>query len=192
MFRKTLLLGVMLAPFAVCAEGLSYNYGEVSYLDTDYDTAGDGDGFTIGGSFAINEMFFATGSYTDGELENGTKVDLQDLSVGVGYRTNEYTGAFDLLGTVSFESLELGASENSGFGLGVGLRGELSPGFEVNGGFKYKDIDKVDGFDYGIGGVYTFTPNWAVVGSYSRGDLEDDRNVKLESDNFRIGGRYMF
>lgn len=193
MLRKTLLLGVMLAPFAVFAEGLSYNYVEANYASTDYDQAGDGNGFNVGGSFAFSEMFFVNGSYTDSELKaNGVKNDLKDLSVGIGAHTNQYTGAFDLVGAVSLEQLEVGAGDDSGFGISVGLRGEVTPGLEVNGGFKYKDIDSLDGFDYGIGGVYSFMPNWAVTGGYSKTDLEGGNNVKLEGDNWRIGGRYIF
>lgn len=192
MFRKTLLVGALLAPFIASAEGISYNFAELNYVtsDTNVDKA---DGFNLNGSFGINEMFYATGSYSSLSYDKAN-ADSSPLSLGFGAHTNQWTGSFDLLGVLSYEDADtaVGTKKAEGFGLLVGARGEVSPGFEINGGLKYKDLDVLDGLDYGIGGVYAFNPSWAVTANYTKQDLEGKNNIKAESDDLRAGVRYIF
>ena len=67
---------------------LSYTYVELSYDESDFDVAGarnvDGDGFTLAGSFRINDDWHAVASYGKDDLDFG--INLRTWEIGAGYR----------------------------------------------------------------------------------------------------------
>jgi outer membrane autotransporter protein len=108
----------------------------------------------VAGSAAFGESFFGFASYTD-ESKSGNH--LKPLSAGVGYHYGLNT-SLDLVGGASFESLKVtGLSSESGWGLGVGLRGVVGKA-ELQGGVKYVDIgDFGNDTTFTLGGRYNFT-----------------------------------
>ncbi len=200
MLRKPWALALLLLPLSAYAEGVSYNYFEANYIideELDVDIPGfgsgsdDGDGFAVAGSFAFNETFFGNASYSDASLDD-SGLDLSNLSIGVGARSAQWTGAVDLFGVLSYEDTEVDSLDDSGFGIAGGLRGLLADNFELNGQVKYTDIGDADGVGFKVGGVYAFNPNWGVTGDWSTSNLEDDTGAEVDIDELRVGVRYIF
>jgi len=157
--RKHIVLGAALlagaSGTALAADGLSYSYVQAGYERGDwnlYDVTLSG--FSVAGSAAFGENFFGFASYADGSKSGA---HLKPLSAGVGYHYGLGT-SLDLVTGASFESLKVtGASSESGWGLGLGLRGVVGNA-ELQGGVKYVDIgDFGNDTAFNIGGRYNFT-----------------------------------
>lgn len=198
MLRKHFMLIPLLLPISAYAAGPSYSYAELNYIaDQQLEAGGaddDGDGFNFNASFAVNETLFVNGGYSDSSLDD-TGIDLSTLSLGAGARTS-LSDTLDAFGVFSYEKFEVevtGASEDEdGYGLAGGLRGLLSPEFELNGQVKYTDLDESDGVGVKVGALYSFMPNWAVNADYGSGELEDDAGDDLDLQELRFGLRYIF
>ncbi len=165
--RKSVALGVVaalgLSGQAFAAEGLSYNFVEVGYVDTELDlgpATADGDGFQLAGSAELGSNFNVFLNYGDADLE-GVSLSLLDLGAGYHWSLNE---ALDLVGGLSYERFKVeGAGAESGFGLSVGLRGRVGDALELNGGFKYVDFgDGADDTVFSVGARYYFTEAFAA------------------------------
>ena len=86
MIGAVMVAGMLSAPaFAQDGNGMSYTYLEAGYLDTEIDVGPndiDGDGVGVGGSVAVNDTFFLTGSYGTQDFDFG--IDVDQWSVGIG------------------------------------------------------------------------------------------------------------
>lgn len=174
------------------ADGPSYSYLQGGYVNFDVDNAdADGDGFGIAGSAALTDMFFAFGSYDDGELDGpgGSDFDLNRFRLGAGVNF-ELTPTTDLVGSLYYVDYELdgpgpGDGDEDGFGITGGVRSMITPQLELNGGLRYEDlggsIDDETALE--LGGVFSFTPAWAAYAGVSFSD---------DVTEFGIGGRYYF
>ncbi len=198
MKKSIAIIGLMACAPLVSAEGLSYNYAQVNWIaDSELESGGsvDGDGFDIGGVFSINEMLYIVGEFKDLSYDGGLEV--QEISAGVGAHNNQFTGAIDVFGNLTIESIELsipGAnSDDEGFGLEIGARTALTPELDGYISFDYSDVGDTSGSFFKLGGSWAFNPNWAVVAEYSTGEYEDDKNnVELDRNDMRIGARFNF
>lgn len=209
MLRRFILSFLLLLPFSsFAATGISYSFAELNYVseDLEVDVDGpfsgsaddDGDGFNFNASFAIDETFFVNGGYTDVGLDD-FDADLSTLDLGFGFR-NSLSDVLDAYGVLSYEKFELEDSsgddtDEDGFGVAGGLRGLLAPELELNGQVKYTDVGDFDGFGFKVGALYSFVPNWAVNADFSTRELEgseDGLDVTLDTDELRIGLRYIF
>lgn len=198
MLRKSWAVALLMLPLsALAAEGVSYNYIEGNYIvDEEVDVSfgglsgsDDGDGFAVGASFALGEMLFVNGNYTDASLDD-SGLDLQFLNVGLGAHTSQWTGAWDLFGVVSYEDVDFDVADEDGFGVAAGLRGMLSDAIELNGQVKYVDISDADGITFKIGGLYKLN-NWGITADYATGDLEGG-GFEVDTDEIRVGLRFIF
>jgi hypothetical protein len=181
------VLAALVASISLAAEGPRYTYGEIGYVNFDFDDfsgiGADGDGFNVGGSVAIADMVHLFASYTDGDIDididnfgfGEISVDYTELSAGIGinYSVSE---TVDLVGRLSYVDVEaeaFGYSEDeNGYGLGAGVRAMVTPEFELNGGIAYADL----GGDYDsdtallLGAVYNFTEMFAATAGVSFAD----------------------
>ncbi|MDX1498204.1 MAG: hypothetical protein R3352_11655, partial [Salinisphaeraceae bacterium] len=167
--KKSLLIGALLAlPFTASAEGLSYNYVQLDWIASSdveiegpgFEADGDGEGFALEGVFSFTDTFFVEASYADSEvdIDGGPTVEGDTITLGVGAHTNQFTGAVDLFGVVSYIDVE----DDDGFGLEIGARTMVKPAIEAFISYAIADFDEGDFDGFSIGGLYTFMPQWSV------------------------------
>lgn len=174
------LLFLCLVAFSATAsaqgQDLSYNFVQGSYGHIEFDDIDvDGDGFGIEGSVELSDRFHLFGGYATADMDFG--VDVNQLEAGVGFNT-PISDTVDFIASLAYVSAEveaagLGSADDSGYGLGVGLRAMLTQALEVNGDIQYVDFgDDSDGDTaFGAGFLYSFTDRFAAGLS---GDWDDD------------------
>lgn len=204
---------------AIAAEGLSYSFAELDYRNFDVDQEGEGiirDDFDNGGgwgidaSWALTDMFFVYGKYSDTEsdftfVDNTDAVlpgevdmlrfdlgvgavlpmsTMTDIVVSGGYADLDFEDfTFGGTGTDDFNAGDLDDDASDGYVLDAALRSQLTDQIEGSLGARYTDLGGFDGFSV-IGNVmYEFTPNWGVNLSMDAGD---------EITTWGLGVRYSY
>ena len=180
-------LALAFAPGVVLADlnysGVELNFVSVELGDDVIDV--DGDGFEIGGSYAMSDQYFLFGEYGDQDLDFG--IEGKSYEVGAGFH-HEMNRDLDFVASISYvdAEVELGgfSVDDDGFALGAGMRSRVGRSFEVEGGIRYTDLD-ASGSDTGfvLGGRYYFNDTFAISAGT---DLNDN------ADTFRIGVRAEF
>ena len=159
---------------------LSYNFAELRYVDVD---DSDGDGFRLGGSFAVDDNWIIVGSYTSLDFSNN--VDGTLLEVGGGYVWH-YSDDFDLVSKATLIRADVdtpfGDADDNGFALSAGLRGFVAPRFELRGFVNHINLANNDSF-LQVAGDYYFTDQVSAGVSLDFGG---------DSDNFTLGARWYF
>lgn len=188
-FGSILALG-LLAPMSVLADGPSYDYFEVGYVNADIDDPGvdlDGDGFGIGGSFGFADNWFMFADYASLDFDFG--IDLSLFDIGFGYH-HPMSDTTDFVVSAEYARAEVeesgfGSIDDDGYGINALIRGMVNDQFELNGGISYVDFGGNDGDDLSFvaGGVYSFTDTVAFGG---RVEIGDDVNL------YQIGFRFYF
>ena len=173
MKTSLIALGLLAAlPFAAsAADGLSYNYVEGGYANTDA-RGGDADGWALKGSVAVHPNFHIFGDYSKQKTDDftigairyrGVKIDQTRL--GVGYN-HEIAPAADLVTRVAYERAE-DEFDNSfnGYSVEAGVRGALTTNLEGYAMAGYEDGNDYDGEFYGrVGAQVKFNPMWGISG----------------------------
>lgn len=184
--RKFVALGTIaamaLGAQSAAAQGFSYNYIEGSYIAQAEVGPADADGFGVSGAFELTSNLFAFGGLNN-VSEGGN--DLDELNLGLGFNYG-LADNLDLVAGASFERVKAGSSE-SGFGVGLGLRGRVAERLELTGGVKYRDIGPSDGTEFSVGGRWYFTENFAAGADFRRFDLGG-----ADGNWISIGLRYDF
>ena len=155
------------------AQEFSYSFIEAGYFNTDLDDLDvDGDGFIVGGSAEINETFFVFGGV--GQQDFDFDIDLNQWQIGAGGHMplNE---TIDVVGSLSYVSAEIdtrfGDVDDDGFGLGIGLRGQVGDAVQLEGGINYIDLDDSgDDTSLALGARYYISPELALGLSIETGD----------------------
>ena len=114
----------------------NYTYAGLSYGTVDFDDLNvDGDGLGAELSLAVGEDFYLIGRLEAADLDSS--VDLTQWGAGVGYHT-ALSPVMDVLAQVTYESIELdtplGDADDTGFGVGVGIRVAVTGLIELLGG----------------------------------------------------------
>lgn len=171
------------------ADGVSYNYIEGNYqrveFDDDFGGDPDGDGFGIGGSFALNDQWHLLASYATADLDAG--VDLDQLKLGGGFHT-PLTNNVDFVAEFAYVRFDASSgfvsADDDGFGLSLGVRGMAADRLELAGWVDYVDLDD-SGDDTSVRGAawYNFTETFAL--GFTAG-IGDDVN------QYGIGARVFF
>lgn len=167
------------------ATDLNYNFIEGGYV-FNADAGVDGDGFRLRGSVEIAPQIVLMGEMFNLSFDNGGSAKGQML--GAGYLIR-YDQQFDLLGSFEVGNLEArGPNPNAarvdetGFRIGLGVRGVLAPKVEGFGRFVYENFDTSDTY-LEFGGFYHVNQQFRVGGSLQfGGDL----------DMMTISARYSF
>ena len=152
MLRSTLVILSLAFSVSATAAEFDYNYFSIGYGTTDFDDINvDGDGFSVEGSYAINNDYHVFGNYESAGLDFG--VDATTFSAGMGYNRS-MTETVDLVARLSYEYVELDAP-----GLGdVDDSGTLDISgyaFHDQSIGKYKD-PRLDDFGFGFKVKYEF------------------------------------
>lgn len=211
------MVGAALLPAALygaavqAAENLSYSYLEVEYVfgdELDVDVSGvsdrDVDGVRFKGSAALTDNLFVWGSNAalDLDLPGGgnTSIDVQSIGVGTNYTLIPGVNQLDVWGGVSYERIDPAGSVADGYGLSAGLRWKALEALELNAFGSYREYDDFDfllagedsdGWVYGIGAVYSITPQLGLVANWERWEMEVGP-IDPEVDLFSVGARWSF
>jgi hypothetical protein len=167
-----------LAPLAGRADELSYTYFQVAYVGADIDGLDQKlDGYGLFGSVELTDQFFAFAGYSDvGTTISGYDVSEQDTEIGIGYAWSVMK-KMDVVGRVAYvgANAELDGYDDvdeSGYALGVGLRGRPADRLEIEGGVQYTDLGDVgDTTSFGLGVQWYLSPEFAIAAS---GSISDD------------------
>ncbi len=151
------------------ADSPSFNFVQLGYQEVELDVGAgfdvDGDGFALGGSVEFGPQFFGFVSYSD--IGFDFDVDLSQLQVGVGWKTDvsESSAFFARAAYVQAEVdvPGFGSEDESGYGLGVGIRSNVSPLIELYAEIAYADLgDGADSTAFGGGIFFNFTEMFAL------------------------------
>ena len=184
---KTALAGLLLvlaAHAAWAADGVSYSYIDVNYVNTDLENGPSGDGFGARGSVGFGGNFFVFAEFLTLDFDN---VDADQYAVGLG-GFMELTGEIDLTGRIGYVEADLSGDgglggSDDGYMASLGVRGRMVA-FELEGQGIYRDFsDGGDEFALNIAGRYYFTENFAAAAEYEIGD---------DAQNFIVGIRFTF
>ena len=187
MLRSTLVLMLLVFSVSAGAQGFDYSYLQLNYGQIEFDDVDvDGDAFGVSGSFAINPNWHAFAGYEGASLD--FSVDATTLGAGIGYNT-DLTPAVDLVARLSYQYVELDAPsvssiDDSGFGLGIGLRFAASKEVELNAGITYVDFgDGGDDTAFSAGGLYNINDVFSLGLGGSWGD---------NASSYSLAGRFYF
>ena len=159
---------------------MNYNYAELRFVDVD--VAG-GDGFRLGGSYELDNNWLIVGSLTTLDFNND--VDSFTIDIGAGY-VWPWQEDWDLVATLRFQNTDVdtpfGSDDDSGVAVSGGVRGLITPEFEVRGAVSHVTVGDNDTF-IEIAGDYYFAPQFAAGLSV---------DVLGDVDTFTIGARWFF
>lgn len=157
--RKIAAIGAFAAALAfgaqqAAATDFSYNLLEGAFV------SGDGyDGLGIAGALEFTPEFFGHAGIDLLESDGGA--DFSVLNLGGGY-SHAVNNNLDIVATASLVRLKVdGGGSDTGFGLGVGVRGRVLSQLELHAGLEYVDLDDSDTI-LKAGGRWYFTPNFAA------------------------------
>lgn len=124
----------------------NYNFVQATYGQVDFDDFNaDGDNFGIGLSLAITDEFHLFGGADFADLD--FNVDATSYRAGLGYNT-PISEMIDVVAQLSFQKIDVEVGQTSaddtGFGLGVGLRIAATDMIEINAGIEYVNLDDSD------------------------------------------------
>ncbi|KIP82595.1 Ax21 family protein [Stenotrophomonas sp. Betaine-02u-21] len=165
-----LALGLVVAmPFAAsAADGLSYNYVEGGYVNTDA-RGGDADGWGVKGSVAVHPNFHIFGDYTAQETER-SNADVDQWRLGVGYNYG-IAPTTDLVARVAYQKFDPKRGlDFNGYSTEVGVRTAFTPMIEGYALAGYEDFSEKHGINpdgefYGrVGATAKFNQNWGLSG----------------------------
>jgi len=164
---------------------VTVSYGQIEFDDSD----ADGNSLGINLSIEVGDSFFVFGSYGQAEIDDTfITADIDAYNLGVGFHM-PLSDKIDLVTSLSYEYADIsvpgfGSADDSGYGLGLGLRFAATEKFEINGGVNYVDFsDGGDDTSLGAGVLYNFTNSFSfgVAGNWN-----DD------STAYSVGGRFYF
>ena len=188
MLRSSGLLILMLLAAPAFADGPSYNYIQGSYEDIEIDTPGgdvDGDGLGVAGSVEFADTWHGFVSYASADFD--FSVDFDQLLIGGGYHSpiNDNVDLVARLAYIQLDASALGFSaDDDGFGIAVGLRGQVAERVEAEGYIEYTDLDS-SGDDTSFSGAawYEFTDKFSLGLQLGFGD---------DISSWGIAGRFFF
>ncbi len=161
-------------PFAAAAaDAPDYTYIQGGYLNVDFDDFNlDGDGFAVGGSYALHKNVHLLADYQSVELDGDA--DFSAFSIGGGINYPLRTG-FDLVGRLRFIDAEIDGpgGDDTGFQLEAGARLMINPRLELNGALRHTDVtEALDGTtSVVLGGSFEVIDNLTLGGDL---ELSDD------------------
>jgi len=180
-----ILAGIIILGFAgtVHAANFDYNYIEGAYESIDLDGP-DADVFRLSGSYELTPHLNIIGEYATGDVDNptgGSDLDFDEAVIGLGYHTG-ITGSTDLTANIKVINQDIDlVGDDTGYGLGVGLRHKLADNVEVNANVDFVDVNDNEDTSLELGARYYFNKAYSAGLSYST-STED---VDVISGNIR-------
>jgi len=158
------------------ASEFSYNYVEGTYQDIDADGI-NGDSYKLSGSYGINPSINVIAEYTDGQLDNplgGSDLEFDQTVVGLGYHT-EVSNKTDFTANIKLVDQNSDvAGDDTGYGVGVGIRHMLTNKIEVGSGIDYVDVSDIGNTTFNINSRYHLNDKLSFGLSYSTSEENSD------------------
>lgn len=157
-------LGLALPALSQAAAEPRYTYGELGYVNADFDDIDeDGDGWGLGGSYAVHRNFHIIAGYQDVDLGGSNDYNSLALGVGVNYALRPGLDAIGRVGWVNVE-VDVGPfnEDDDGYVVEGGVRTMINPQLELNGFVRYLDVGNEDDTSLVLGGLYGIANNVAV------------------------------
>ena len=194
MLESLCAAAALAAPLTAAAQELSYSYVEAGYVQVEPDEGDiEYDGFRAKVSGQIAEQAYLFASY--GEIESdeflgGATLEQEVITAGLGYRI-PLAPVTDLTAEAAFVSVEFssdgtiadGSEDDTGYGLGLGLRHLFTPYVEGAVNVDYVDVFDEDETTLTLSGLFHLTPALSLGAGYS---ISDD------ADGWTVGGRFNF
>jgi len=170
MLRSTFAILLLALSASASAEDFDYTFLSAGYGIVNFDAINaDGDGFIIGGSYAINSDYHVFFDYQSAGLDFG--VDASTFDAGFGYHMG-LSDQVDFVAGLSYEYVEVGNADDNGLGLSLGLRFAASEMLELNAGIKLIDLnDSGNDTGFEVAGLYKINEQFSVG---VKGDWTDD------------------
>jgi hypothetical protein len=168
---------------SIADNGIQYNYGELRYVvDADLDGYDvDGDGLAFGGSFRIDELFYAVADYE--AIDYDDNIDTSVLQVGLGVIFPYEKIDFIAEAAINSSDADSPVKDDTGFRLTAGGRTYVMPELEVRATVNYSDIfDENDTY-------LTVSADYFLGKSFS---INASKDLAADVDRFSIGVRYYF
>lgn len=150
----------------------------------------DGDGFGIKGAAELAPQVFLIGEYQSTEYDD-SELELDALRIGAGFGAGAGNGG-GLYGRIQYIDYEIDNEEESGVGGHIGYALPLSNQFRLYGEVGYLKLDDVDGPEVLGGAAFMLAPNLGIFADYRVTQLEDDNDIELTFEDFRVGARFTF
>lgn len=181
LFATTISAAAILFSAGALAEQPSYNYAEIEYLDAD-----PADGWGIHGSFEIDETLFWQIGYSEADTSVfGINIDGDNYFAALGARTalSDNTSLYGMGSLVRAEvSTSFASESDTGYGVEVGVRSNVTEMIELQAGLSYIDIfDDTDTVGH-LKAVFHLNDSFAITAGST-----------VESDKvYSLGVRYNF
>ena len=168
------VVACVVACFSASAQEIQYNYGELRFVDAEFDDNDvDGDGFQLGGSYRVVEPVFVFANFSQLDLDRD--FEITQWTAGGGYIYNLRDGV-DLVGQLGYTDVELevpaqfGGQDQSEDGIAIagGVRGYVHEKVELRGFVNYVDLDDSDTF-VELAGDYFITDRFSAGASLTLG-----------------------
>lgn len=160
----TASFALALASVSGIASAANYNYLEGGFLFRD-NYGNDDAGFRVGGSVALTAPLAAYGEFTSND-------NVDQFSAGAVFH-QPINSELDWFAGGGIEYVDIGPQDDLGFGLRGGLRWTPLKAFEVTPELRYYDAVGDGQVSFRVGGVYAFSPPFALTAALQGGD--DDR-----------------
>lgn len=142
--KRVLVLALLALGISGTAHAeFNYNFIQATYGQIDFDDFNvDGDNIGLDASLAITPEFHVFGGADFSDLD--FNVDAQAFEAGLGYNA-PITPLMDIIARISLQNIDVdtpaGSSDDTGLGVGVGLRINVTDFLELNAGIEYVDWD---------------------------------------------------
>ncbi|GMW08100.1 MAG: hypothetical protein AMXMBFR8_28960 [Nevskiales bacterium] len=157
-----------LGPYASSSAAVEprYTYGEIGYVNVDLDHVdADGDGYALGGSYALHRNIHLLAGYQDIGVGGGRDADALSLGAGLNFPLRPGLDGIGRLYWIDSEiDMRSGNRSDTGWGVEAGFRTMIDPKLELNGFLRRLDIYSEKETTVVMGGLYGLTSNFAVGG----------------------------
>ena len=186
---RTGIAVLLLFPITGITDGFEYTFVEAGFVSSDIKDGrndADGNGIGIAGSYAFSEQVHFIAEYVDQSFDSDIDTTTISLGAGINHVLNE---DWDLIGQLSYVSLDMdtasGSKDDGGLGLMGGVRGRIRPNIEVDAGLNYIDVRGSDTSLF-VSGRYYVRETFSIGGGLTLDDGDTALNITVRA---LFGGR---
>ncbi len=171
---STISIAVLIGGMSIAsASDFKYSYIEGVYQDVDL----DGEAYKISGSYGLNSNINITGDYTNGEITNpagGGDLNFDEATIGLGYHTG-ISSATDFTANIKLAEHDNDLTgDDTGYGIGVGIRHMLTDKIEVGSNIDYVDVNDIGDTTFKLNSRYYLNDRASLGLSYSTSSEGND------------------
>jgi len=174
---STISIAVLIGMMSTAsATDFKYSYIEGAYQDIDLDGL-DGEAYKVSGSYNLNSNINVIGEYTNGEITNpmgGSDLNFDEAAIGLGYHTG-ISSATDFTANIKLVAHDNDLTgDDTGYGVGVGIRHMLTDKIEVGSNIDYVDVNDIGDTTFKLNSRYHLNDRASFGLSYSTSEESND------------------